>query len=210
LDAETPKMTQAAVPGVPAKATQGTEARHREIGWAEASIWTDRMVSALANGLTGGKWFSLADKVIRPSTLEAAWRQVARNKGAAGVDGQSVERFAAAAERYLSELHQTVKTGRYRPSPVKRVDIPKSGGGTRPLGIPTVKSLPRAKAGDRIVQTALKMAIEPIPQVRPVAGPRTCFEAEFHAGSYGFRPGRGCKSLPSRKRGARCGKSRDC
>ena len=166
-------MTQGAVPGVPAKATQGTEAQHREIGWAEASIWTDRMVSALANGVKGGKWFSLADKVIRPSTLDAAWRQVARNKGAAGVDGQSVERFAAAAERYLSELHETLKTGRYRPSPVKRVDIPKSDGGTRPLGIPTVK--------DRIVQTALKMAIEPI------------FEAEFHAGSYGFRPGRGCK-----------------
>jgi hypothetical protein len=78
------------------------------------------------------------------------------------------------------------------------------------LGIPTVKSLPQAKAGDRIVQTALKMAIEPIPRVRPLAGPRTCFEAEFHAGSYGFRPGRGCKSLPSRKRGTRCGKSRDC
>jgi hypothetical protein len=92
------------------------------------------MVSALANGLTGGKWFSLADKVIRPSTLEAAWRQVARNKGAAGVDGQSVERFAAAAERYLSELHQTLKTGRYRPSPVKRVDIPKSGGGNPSAG----------------------------------------------------------------------------
>lgn len=79
-------MTQGAVPGVPAKATQGTEAQHREIGWAEASIWTDRMVSALANGVKGGKWFSLADKVIRPSTLDAAWRQVARNKGAAGVD----------------------------------------------------------------------------------------------------------------------------
>ena len=166
-------MTQAVVPGVPAKATQGTETQRREFGWAEASIWTDRMVSALVNGVKGGKWFSLADKVIRPPTLEAAWRQVARNKGAAGVDGQSVERFAAAAERYLSELHETLKTGRYRPSPVKRVDIPKSGGGTRPLGIPTVK--------DRIVQTALKMAIEPI------------FEAEFGAGSYGFRPGRGCK-----------------
>ena len=194
-------MTQAAVPGVPAKATQGAEAQHRDFGWAEASIWTDRTVSALANGVTGGKWFSLADKVIRPSTLEAAWRQVARTKEAAGADGQSVERFAAAAERYLSELHQTLKTGRYRPSPVRRVDIPKSGGGTRPLGIPTVKSLPQAKAADRIVQTALNMAIEPIPRVRPLAGPRTCFEAEFGAGSYGFRPGRGCKSPPPAKAG---------
>src|SRR5882724_10240923 len=96
------------------------------------------MVSALVNGVKGGKWFSLADKVIRPSTLETAWRRVAQNKGSAGVDGQSVARFAAAAERYLTELHERLKTGTYRPSPVKRVDIPKSGGGTRPLGIPTV------------------------------------------------------------------------
>jgi retron-type reverse transcriptase len=91
-----------------------------------------------------------------------------------------------------------------------RAGAPKGDGRTRPLGIPTVKSLPRAKAGDRIVQTALKMVIEPIPRVRPLAGPRTCFETQFRPGSYGFRPGRGCKSLPSRKRGMRCGKSTGC
>ena len=141
--------------------------------WAEASIWTERMVSALGNGVKGGKWFSLIDKVIRPTTLEAAWRKVARNKGAAGVDGQSIERFAAQAERYLQELHDELRTGRYHPQPVKRVDIPKADGRTRPLGIPTVK--------DRIVQQALKMVIEPI------------FEVQFRPGSYGFRPGRGCK-----------------
>jgi len=152
---------------------QGTEAHDRDWWWAEASIWTERMVSALVNGVKGGKWFSLVDKAIRPTTLEAAWRKVERNKGSAGVDGQSIERFAANAERYLAELHETLKNGSYRPAPVKRVDIPKGDGRTRPLGIPTVK--------DRIVQTALKMAIEPI------------FEAEFRAGSYGFRPGRGCK-----------------
>jgi len=131
------------------------------------------MVSALGNGVKGGKWFSLVDKVIRPTTLATAWRKVAGNKGAAGVDGQSVERFAAGAELYLSELHENLKSGSYRPSPVKRVDIPKGPGQTRPLGIPSVK--------DRIVQTALKMAIEPI------------FETAFREGSYGFRPGRGCK-----------------
>ena len=131
------------------------------------------MVSALGNGVKGGKWFSLVDKVIRPTTLETAWRKVAGNKGAAGVDGQSVERFAAGAELYLSELHESLKSGSYRPSPVKRVDIPKGPGQTRPLGIPSVK--------DRIVQTALKMAIEPI------------FETAFREGSYGFRPGRSCK-----------------
>ena len=165
-------MEQDTVPAVPETATQGTVGR-REWWWTEASIWTERMVSALVNGVKGGKWFSLADKVIRPTTLDAAWRKVARNKGAAGVDGQSIERFASQEERYLHELHDQLKTGTYRPNPVKRVEIPKGDGRTRPLGIPTVK--------DRIVQTALKMAIEPI------------FETQFRPGSYGFRPGRSCK-----------------
>jgi RNA-directed DNA polymerase len=131
------------------------------------------MVSALGNGVKGGKWYSLMDKVVRPTTLEAAWQKVARNHGAAGVDGQSIERFTAQAERYLQELQHSLEDGSYRPHPVKRVEIPKGDGRTRPLGIPTVK--------DRIVQTALKMAIEPI------------FETQFRPGSYGFRPGRGCK-----------------
>lgn len=163
-------------PDSAAKAMQGGDVaggQPRTWWWAEASIWTERMVSALGNGVKGGKWFSLVDKAIRQTTLEIAWRKVERNKGAAGVDGQSVERFAAVADRYLTELHEDLKNGSYRPSPVKRVSIPKCGGQTRPLGIPTVK--------DRIVQTALKMTIEPV------------FEVQFRQGSYGFRPGRGCK-----------------
>jgi RNA-directed DNA polymerase len=167
-------MTQQAASGVPEKARQGAEARRRgQWWWTEASIWTERMVSALGNGVKGGKWYSLMDKAVRPTTLEAAWRKVARNHGAAGVDGQSIERFAAQAERYLSELQHSLEDGSYRPHPVKRVEIPKGDGRTRPLGIPTVK--------DRIVQTALKMVIEPI------------FETQFRPGSYGFRPGRSCK-----------------
>jgi len=152
------------------------------------------MVSALGNGVTAGKWSRLIDKVVRPTTLAAAWRKVARNHGAAGVDGQSIERFAAQAARYLQELQHSLKEGSYRPHPVKRVEILTGDGRTRPLGIPTVKSLPQAKAGDRIVQTALKMVVEPIPRVRPLAGPRTCFETQFRPGSYGFRPGRSCKA----------------
>jgi RNA-directed DNA polymerase len=147
--------------------------KDRQLTWAEASIWTDRMVSALGNGVKGGKWFSLVDKVVRPATLETAWEQVERNKGASGIDGMSAERLAAGEERYLAELDESLKSGQYRPSPVQRVDIPKGNGQTRPLGIPSVK--------DRIVQTALKMAIEPI------------FETQFREGSYGFRPGRSCK-----------------
>ncbi len=109
-------------------AKQGREAagvKDRQLWWAEASIWTDRMVSALGNGVKGGKWFSLVDKAIRLETLNIAWEQVERNKGSSGIDGVSVERFAAGAERYLAELHESLKSGQYRPSPVKRVDIPK-------------------------------------------------------------------------------------
>ncbi len=150
-------------------AKQGTETG----SWVEASIWTERMLAALENGVKGGKWFSLIDKVSRLRTLEIAWQKVAANKGSAGVDGQSVKRFGRRATQYLQELSQALKSGSYRPQPVKRVEIPKGPGKTRPLGIPVVK--------DRIVQTAMKMVIEPI------------FEKEFEESSYGFRPQRGCK-----------------
>jgi RNA-directed DNA polymerase len=158
-------------PGVPARATQGAEARNWS--WVEASVWTDRMVSALENGVKGGRWYSLIDKVHAPATLAAAWEQVRANAGAAGVDGQSVERFEQAEQVYLAELATAVREGSYRPQPILRVEIPKGDGRTRPLGIPVVK--------DRIAQTAVKLVIEPI------------FEAVFHPASYGFRPGRGCR-----------------
>ena len=161
-------------PAVPARAKQGAEAEvvDTKRPKAEATVWTDRMVSALVNGVKGGRWFSLIDKVWAPATLALAWTKVLANKGAAGVDGQSLERFAASSERYLSELSAALKDGSYRPQPVRRVEIAKGDGGTRPLGIPAVK--------DRVVQTAVKLVIEPI------------FEASFCGGSYGFRPGRGC------------------
>ena len=130
------------------------------------------MVSALDNGVKGGRWYSLMDKVYAPTTLKAAWQKVRANGGAAGVDGQSLKRFAAQAELYLSELATAVREGSYLPQPVKRVDIPKGDGKTRPLGIPTVK--------DRVVQTGVKFVLEPI------------FEAMFCSTSYGFRPGLGC------------------
>jgi RNA-directed DNA polymerase len=150
---------------------QGAEAR--DYGWVEGSIWTDRMISALVNGVKGGRWFSLIDKVSAARTLAVAWAKVRANHGACGVDGQSVERFAARQEDYLAELSQALRQGTYQPQAVRRVEIPKDDGRTRPLGIPTVK--------DRIVQTAIKLVIEPI------------FEAMFLASSYGFRPGRGCQ-----------------
>ncbi len=138
----------------------------------EAVVWTERMVAALENGVKGGRWYSLMDKVYAPATLAAAWARVRANGGAAGVDGESIERFAARSEQYLAELGTVLRSGTYRAQPVKRVEIPKGDGKTRPLGIPVVK--------DRIVQTAMKLAIEPI------------FEATFRPTSYGFRPGRSC------------------
>jgi RNA-directed DNA polymerase len=131
------------------------------------------MLAALENGVKGGKWFSLIDKVHSAGTLQAAWQRVAGNKGAAGVDQISVERFAGRAERYLDEISQALCREDFAVSPVRRVYIPKTGGGQRPLGIPTVK--------DRVVQTALKLVLEPI------------FEQGFADESYGFRPGRSAK-----------------
>ncbi len=180
---------QAPAPAVPATARQGAEPSRchpfplcgrgplassaRDWSWVEDCVWTERMVAALVNGVKGGCWFSLIDKVYAPATLAAAWAKVEANKGAAGVDGQSIERFAARSETYLAELASELRAGTHRPQAIRRVDIPKDNGRTRPLGIPTVK--------DRIVQTAMKLVIEPI------------FEAMFLPTSYGFRPGRGCK-----------------
>jgi RNA-directed DNA polymerase len=158
---------------VPAGAKQGAETHGQNWTWVEASVWKERMLAALGHGVTGGKWYSLIDKVYRRETLKVAWRKVAANAGAAGVDGQSVEQFAAREQIYLQELEDSLKAGRYQPLAVRRVEIPKGAGKLRPLGIPAVK--------DRIVQTAVKLVIEPI------------FEREFRDMSYGFRPGRGCK-----------------
>jgi RNA-directed DNA polymerase len=156
------------------EAKQGAETpvASRSWGWVEAPVWTERMLSALANGVKGGKWYSLIDKVYALGTLKLAWTKVEANQGAAGVDGQSVDRFAAKADVYLSELATALREGSYRPQAVKRVEIPKGDGKTRPLGIPTVK--------DRIVQQAVRLVIEPI------------FENGFCDGSFGFRPERGC------------------
>ncbi|HWE15995.1 MAG TPA: hypothetical protein VG758_02255 [Hyphomicrobiaceae bacterium] len=94
------------------------------------------MLSALDNGVKGGKWYSLIDKVMAPTTLKVSWHKVQANKGAAGVDGLSIGRFAAKADLYLNELRAALREGTYRPQAVKRVEIPKGDGRTRPLGIP--------------------------------------------------------------------------
>jgi len=133
------------------------------------------MLTALDNGVKGGKWFSLIDKVWTPANLEAAWRQVQANGGAGGVDHQTVARFGRYVAQELASLGTALRENRYCPHGVRRVYLPKPGSREkRPLGIPTVR--------DRVVQAALRQVIEPI------------FEATFAPTSFGFRPGRGCKA----------------
>jgi len=150
----TARQSESKAPGVPARARQGTETHGQDWPWGEAAVWNERRLAALGNGVTGGKWYSLIEKVYRRETLVVAWQKVAANAGAAGVDGQSVEQFAAREQTYLHELEDSLKAGSYKPLAVRRVEIPKGAGKLRPLGIPAVK--------DRIVQTAVKLVIEPI------------------------------------------------
>jgi RNA-directed DNA polymerase len=147
--------------------------RRARWAWAEASVWTDRMLTALEDGVKGGVWFSLIDKVWSDRNLASAWAQTARNDGAAGVDHVTVAMFENRLDENLTKLARQLRTGTYRPQAARRHYIPKAGGGERPLGIPTVR--------DRVVQGALRHVLEPI------------FERDFAQHSYGFRPGRGCK-----------------
>jgi RNA-directed DNA polymerase len=119
------------------------------------------------------RFHALYDKLYLPYVLQAAWEQVRKNRGAAGIDQQTLEAIeAAGVPEFLSELAQAVREKTYRPQPVRRVHIPKGEGKTRPLGIPTVR--------DRVLQAAAKLLLEPI------------FEADFEGTpSFGFRPGLG-------------------
>jgi len=142
--------------------------------WTEPTVWTERMLTALVQGVKGGKWFSLIDKVYPERTLRAAFGQVAANKGSAGVDHVTTTMFGDHLDEEVKKLSEQLRIGSYRPQAIRRHYIPKPGNQEkRPLGIPTVR--------DRVVQTALRMVLEPI------------FEREFAEHSYGFRPKRGCK-----------------
>jgi RNA-directed DNA polymerase len=140
------------------------------------------MLTALEQGVKGGKWYSLIDKLHCEATLRAAFTQVEANRGAAGVDHVTVEQYAKELDANLRGLSEALRSGNYRPQQIRRHYIPKPGSAEmRPLGIPTVR--------DRVVQTALRMVMEPI------------YEKDFAAHSYGFRPGRGCKDALRRVQG---------
>lgn len=158
---------------VPERAKQAGEVLARW-AWTEPNVWTERMLTALENGVKGGKWFSLIDKVYAPATLLNAFAKVKANSGAPGVDRQTVKMFEKRLGENLKHLAEQLQKGTYRPQAIRRVYIPKPGTREkRPLGIPTVR--------DRVVPTAVRAVIEPI------------FERHFAERSYGFRPGKGCK-----------------
>lgn len=140
-----------------------------------------RKLWAAAKQSSDRRFHALFDRACRSDVLYEAWQRVRANRGAAGVDRitlAEVEDYGV--HRMLSELRSDLLEGRYRPSPARRVYIPKADGGRRPLGIPTVR--------DRVAQQAVRMVLEPI------------FEADFEPVSYGFRPGRSATDAMERIR----------
>jgi len=141
----------------------------------QRALWT------AAKQSTERRFHALYDRIYRGDVLWEAWERVRRNKGAAGVDRITLDAVEVyGVDRMLRELRDDLQSGRYRPAPVRRVDIPKPRGGVRPLGIPTVR--------DRVAQQATKLVLEPI------------FEAGFLRCSYGFRPRRSATQAMERLR----------
>jgi RNA-directed DNA polymerase len=162
----------AACPQAPQR-REGAGDGSQEITTPEKLRKLQRALYRKAKAEPGYRFWSLYGELTRSDLLEHALQLVERNGGARGVDGQSIASITATPERrdnWLKSLQRELQAKTYRPSPVRRVYIPKSNGGQRPLGIPTVK--------DRVVQMAALWVLAPI------------FEADFHPHSYGFRPQR--------------------
>ena len=164
---------QAPHPASVSERTNPAGARRARWAWTAPEVWTPRMLTALETGVRGGRWYTLMDKVSALPTLQAAFARVKANRGAAGVDHVTVAMYEARLDAHLAALSTTLQDGTYRPQPIRRPWIPKGPHARRPLGIPTVR--------DRVVQTALRLVMEPI------------FDVTFAPHSYGFRPRRGTK-----------------
>jgi RNA-directed DNA polymerase len=112
----------------------------------------------------------LLERILSRENMQRAWKRVKANKGAPGIDNMSIHEFPDSAREHWNTIRESLSDGSYKPLPVKRMEIPKRSGGTRPLGIPTVT--------DRLIQQAVSQVLTPI------------FDPEFSDFSYGFRPGR--------------------
>lgn len=120
-------------------------------------------------------------RILDRANMQRAWKRVKSNKGAPGIDGMTIDAFPAFAREQWSGIRQSLQDGTYRPQPVRRVSIPKSGGGERMLGIPTVT--------DRVIQQAILQVLTPI------------FDPEFSESSFGYRPGRSAHGALRRVKG---------
>ena len=153
--------------------SQGAGDGSQEITTPEKLRKLQRALYRKAKAEPAYRFWSLYSELTRLDLLEYALHLVERNGGAAGVDGQTIESITAKPEirqQWLEQIQRELQTKTYRPSPVRRVYIPKPNGGQRPLGIPTVK--------DRVVQMVALLVLAPL------------FEADFHPNSFGFRPQR--------------------
>ncbi|NIW96193.1 MAG: group II intron reverse transcriptase/maturase, partial [Phycisphaerae bacterium] len=112
----------------------------------------------------------MLEQILSRANLLLAWKRVKANGGAAGIDGISIDEFPVYLWEHWAEIKRLLLQGTYKPSPVKRVEIPKRSGGKRPLGIPTVL--------DRLIQQAILQVLQPM------------FDPHFSESSFGFRPGR--------------------
>ena len=160
----------------------GGDEPHAKVRQLQRQLW------AAAKRAPGRRFHALYGQICRDDILQEAWRRVKANRGAAGVDRQSIASVEQhGVQRFLQELGAELRAGEYRAPAVRRTYIPKADGSARPLGIPTVR--------DRVVQMAAKLVLEPV------------FEADFLPCSYGFRPGRSALQALEvlRKLGARGG-----
>ena len=155
---------------------------HAKVRQLQRQLW------AAAKRAPGRRFHALYGQICRDDILQEAWRRVKANRGAAGVDRQSIDQVEQyGVDQFLEELAAVLGAGEYRAPAVRRTYIPKADGGKRPLGIPTVR--------DRVVQMAAKLVLEPV------------YEADFKSCSYGFGPKRSATQALEelRKLGARGG-----
>lgn len=155
--------------------------RPQEAGGGTAhGLRSERQAHAARSGASGDEARSLIDEVLRRENMQAAHARVVANGGAPGIDGMTVEALEGYCREHWPRIREALRSGTYQPQPVRKVEIPKPGGGVRTLGIPTVL--------DRMIQQALHQVLSPI------------FDPTFSEGSFGFRPGRGAHDAVVRAR----------